>query len=372
MFTEFRCEILPQSYRCRGCPARGGLIVPHQRRRKWTIEMKVSASEKVRRFFSRFSYDDHVLVIINADPDSIASAMAVKRLLWRKVASVAISNINDIKRPDNLSMVRLLGVNLTHIREINENRFNRFVIVDSQPDHHECFAMFKPDVIIDHHPETCAVAPFSDIRPEYGATATIMTEYIRAAKIRPSVKLATALFYAIKTDTGDFERQTIIEDVRAFQFLYRHANINLVQKIEHAEIRLDFLKYFERALHDRCLRKGRIFAYLGDIVNPDICVIIADFFMRVETVKWSIIAGKYDKKLIVILRTDGIQSNAGKTAKKAFSNLGTAGGHKSMARAEVPLAEIKDHVDLRSNKMLLKWIMNRVEKSTGEKKQPSL
>ena len=93
--------------------------------------------------------------------------------------------------------------------------------MDSQPDHHECFAKYTYDAVIDHHPITFSGARFSDIRPEYGATSSIMTQYLRAAGIKPSVKLATGLFFAIKTDTSKFERQTLIEDLRAFQFLFR-------------------------------------------------------------------------------------------------------------------------------------------------------
>ena len=331
--------------------------------------MTLSATARLNRFFERFSNTDHVLIMINADPDAIASAMAVKRLLWRKVAGTTICHINIIKRPDNLAMIRLLGINLIYIDEIEENQFNRFVIVDSQPDHHECFAMMKPDVIIDHHPETCAIAPYCDIRPEYGATATILTEYLRAAKIKPSIKLATGLFHAIKTDTGNFERQTIIEDIRAFQFLYRYANIHLAQKIEHGEIRYDFLKYFEHALQNKRMTKGRIFVHLDNVINPDVCVLVADFFMRVDTATWSIVSGKHGKKLIVILRHNGLQQSAGTIAHKAFGDVGSAGGHKSMARAEIPFSELTNIVDVRDDKALQQWVIHRFEKSAGKKKK---
>ncbi len=332
--------------------------------------MTISASERLKRFFVRFEHGDHVLIIINADPDAMASAMAVKRLLWRKVAGVTITHINVIKRPDNLAMIRLLGIDMVYIDGIDLNRFNRVVIVDSQPDHHECFSMVRPDLIIDHHPETCAVASYCDIRPEYGATATIMTEYLRAAKIKPSVKLATGLFHAIKTDTGNFERQTIIEDIRAFQFLYRHANIHLAQRIEHGEIRYDFLKYFEHALHSKKMRRGRIFVHLGNVINPDVCVLIADFFMRVDNATWSVVSGKYDKKMIVIFRYNGMNKHAGKIAKKAFGGFGSAGGHKGMARAEIPISEIKDTVDVKDDKALQQWVIHRVEKIAGKKPKP--
>ena len=326
--------------------------------------MTLSAAEKLRRFYDQFSGEDNVLIVINADPDAIASAMAVKRLLWRKVSSVTISNINLIKRPDNIAMIRLLGVELVPIKDIVKDRFTRFVIVDSQPDHNEIFAEFPPDVVIDHHPETDVHANFSDIRPKYGATASIMTEYIRAAKIKPSAKLSTGLFYAIKTDTCNFERQTLIEDVRAFQFLYRYANIHLARKIEQSEIRLDFLKYFKSALENRRMRKGKIFAHLGTVVNPDICVLIADFFMKINSANWSIVSGLYNKKLVIVFRNDGLRKDAGKVAKLSF---GSGGGHKSMARAEIPFTDLKEVVDYKDEKKLLRWIISKIEKKVGKK-----
>lgn len=329
--------------------------------------MTLSAAEKLRRFYDPFEGDSNVLILINADPDSIASAMAVKRLLWRKVSGVTISNINIIKRPDNIAMIRLLGVDLVPIKDIVKDAFTRFVIVDSQPDHNEIFAEYPPHVIIDHHPNTGARAPFVDIRPKYGATATIMTEYLRAAKIKPSSKLATGLFYAIKTDTDNFVRQTLIEDVRAFQFLYRHFNLHLIHKIEQSELTLDFLKYFKIALDNKRIRKGHMFAYLGSVVNPDICVIIADFFMKISSVNWSIVSGLYNKKLVLVFRNDGLRKDAGKVAKLSFGQIGSAGGHKSMARAEIPLADLKEVVDYKDDKKFLRWIINKVEKKAGKK-----
>jgi nanoRNase/pAp phosphatase (c-di-AMP/oligoRNAs hydrolase) len=293
--------------------------------------------------------------------------MAVKRLLWRKVASVDISNINTIKRPDNLAMIRLLGVNLTHISKIDKAGFNRFVMVDSQPEHNESFSGINPDVIIDHHPETGVNAPFLDIRPKYGATASMMTEYLRAAKIKPSSKLATGLFFAIKTDTDNFVRQTLLEDVRAFQFLYNHANIHLARKIEQTEMRFDFLKYFKIALENMRRRKGRVFVHLGPVVNPDVCVLIADFFMKVNFVRWSIISGICNKKLTVVFRNDGLRKNAGNVAKQSFGHIGSAGGHKNMARAEISIAVLEEHVKLKDDKILLGWIINQIEKKAGKK-----
>ncbi|NNG01556.1 MAG: phosphoesterase [Desulfobacteraceae bacterium] len=324
--------------------------------------MNLSTRERLNHFYARFNGDDHVLIAINADPDAIASAMAVKRLLWRKAASVTIGHVNVIKRPDNLAMVRLLGVKMFHMYTIDPIRYNRFVMVDSQPNHHELLASIRPDVLIDHHPDTGVEAPFRDIRPTYGATATILTEYLKAAKIKPSGKLATGLFLAIKIDTSNFERQTQIEDVRAFQHVFKYANIALVRRIEQAELQRDFLKYFQKALAEKRFRKDRVFVHLGQVVNPDVCVLIADFFMRLESVTWSIVSGFYNKKLIIIFRNDGIRKNAGKVVRNMFCALGAAGGHKSAARAEIPVDALRGIENPADDKKVLNWLIRDFEK----------
>jgi nanoRNase/pAp phosphatase (c-di-AMP/oligoRNAs hydrolase) len=264
-------------------------------------------------------------------------------------------------------MIRLLGVSMVPFEEITADQFSRIVIVDSQPDHNENMAELKPDVIIDHHPESGAKAPFLDIRPDYGATATILTEYLRAAKIKPSAKLATGLYHGIKTDTNDFKGRTQIEDVRAFQYLFRHANIHLARKIEKADLRFDLLKYFIIAMQNMRRRKGKVYIHLDHVVNPDVCVLIADFFMRINTVTWSIVSGICDKKLTIIFRNDGIRKNAGKVAKEGFGKLGNAGGHKNMARAEIALNDLKEHVDTRDDKKLLSWIIGRTARRAEPK-----
>jgi nanoRNase/pAp phosphatase (c-di-AMP/oligoRNAs hydrolase) len=324
--------------------------------------MKLSAVERLRRFYKQFSGSDQVIILINADPDAIASAMAVKRLLWRKVAGVTISNINVIERPDNVAMIRLLDVSLVHIDDLKDgSRFSRVVLVDSQPCHNEAFGRFRPDVVIDHHPKTEMSAAYVDVRPEYGANSTILTEYLRAARIKPSVKLATGLFHAIKTDTHNFERKTVMEDIRAFQFLFRFANTTLARKIEQADLRLDFLKYFKIAIDSMRIHRGRVFVHLGTVVNPEVCVLVADFFMRVNPVTWSIVSGVCDGTLVLIFRNDGIRKNAGKVAEKSFCQFGSAGGHSSMARAEIPTAAISEKVDVHDEHQVLHWIIHRIE-----------
>jgi len=330
--------------------------------------MSISHVEKIRRLYEIFQKDDHVLILINADPDAIASAMAVRRLLWRRVSTTTISHVNTIVRPDNLAMIRLLSARLVHFNKVDSSKYNRFILLDSQPNHHPCFMKFQYDMIIDHHPDTHPSATYVDIQPEYGANATILTEYLKAAKIKPATKLATALFYAIKTDTGNFNRQALTEDVRAFQSLFPLVNIHIIQKLEFAEMRMDFLKYYQIALTTMALREGKIYVYLGPVATADICVSIADFFTRIHSVTWSIVAGVCNDELSLIVRNDGMQRDAGKAIKKAFEKYGSAGGHKSMARGQLPVANLPDDIDIHDNKQTLAWIIKRFEQHARKKR----
>jgi nanoRNase/pAp phosphatase (c-di-AMP/oligoRNAs hydrolase) len=233
----------------------------------------------VRTFLEHFGGSEGVLILINPDPDAIASALAIKRLLWKHVGRTSIAYIREIQRLENQAMVELLNIPMVKINKVASGDFMRRILVDAQPDHSEIFGEFTYDAIIDHHPRTQEWdAPYVDIRPEYGATATILIEYLRAAKIKPSINLATALLYAIKTDTANFERDATEEDVKQFRYVFHYANINLLRKIEKSELRVSDLQYFQTALEKRIITKKAVYAHLGKVTSTDICVQIADYF----------------------------------------------------------------------------------------------
>lgn len=302
---------------------------------------KRTARERLGEFLKLFGKDDDVLVVVNADPDSLASAMAVKKLLRYRVKNITIAYPNEIRRLSNLAMLKLLKVPAERLQNIKPGDYSRKIILDSQPCHLPAFDAIAFDAVIDHHPPTRGwSAPFVDIRKEYGATASMLVEYLRAAELKPPVALATALFYAIKVDTHNFEKKTVPADVISFRYLYNLVNHNLVRKIELSELRKSELSYFTLALNDYRIEKRRLYLHMGKVRNPDIMVIIADFFNRVNEVSWVLVSGICGDRLVVIFRCDGYKKNAGKLAVDIFAKLGVAGGHREAARAEVPLKNL--------------------------------
>ena len=323
----------------------------------------MSFADKYNRLLEVVNPSDTMGILINADPDSMASAMALKRVFWKKARRVSVYRVNSIKRADNLAFVKFLTVDQKHIRYLKRSTIRKLALVDSQPHHHKLFMNHTFDIIIDHHPLTDPIkADFLDIREDYGANSSIMTEYLKAAKIEPSAKLATALFYGIKTDTHNFVKAAIPHDMDAFKYLYQFTNLRILRKIESSEMTRGMLTEYRRAMERLIFIKDIAFVHMEKVDNPDILVLIADFFMKIAEIQWSIVTGVYKKNLVVILRNASFHGDAGKTARKIFGQWnGSGGGHRNAARAEIPLENVLgDSADESGLAHLLKKILKDI------------
>jgi len=152
-----------------------------------------------------------------------------------------------------------------------------------------------------------------------------------------SERTATAMLYAIKSDTLFFARHTNRVDLDAFTFLYPLSDAALIRKMEGAEITLERLDYVTRASQGGILRDQVFSAFVGEALREDFIPYTADFFLQLEDVKWTIVAGVVSSSLIVSVRNLGYSRNAGEFVKKWFGDVGSAGGHRAMAKAVVPM-----------------------------------
>lgn len=296
--------------------------------------------DKLQRLFTK---NERWLILINADPDALASALALKKILAGRVGPVAIAHVNEITRPDNLAMLRYLRIPTKKLTPTLAAQYDRFALVDSQPHHHPDFADLNFSVVFDHHPKVTGMpvhADFVEIISEYGSNSTIMTEYLYNLGLRPGKLLATALLYGIKTDTQSFEREFHDNDMKAFRYLSKFYSKPLLHKIIRSEFRLDWLKYFTQAFRKMRIMGKTMVIFMGKVDSSDILVILADFFLRVHGLSSNIVSGICDDKLIVVFRGDGLRRDIGKFAQRLFGDVGSAGGHRSMARAEIPIENL--------------------------------
>ena len=182
---------------------------------------------------------------------------------------------------------------------------------------------------------------FKDIRADYGSTCTLFTEHLRAVDVNISERTATAMLYAIKSDTLFFARQTNRVDLEAFTFLYPLSDPALIRKMEGAEITIERLEHVTRALATSRLQNQVFSAFLGETTREDFIPYTADFLLQLEDVKWTIVSGIVGGQLIVSVRNLGYSRNAGEFVKAVFGDIGSAGGHRAMAKAVVPIERFR-------------------------------
>ncbi len=322
-------------------PMAGATVVPLSAFGEQIIQPAVDrAAQRVRadRLRAHFFDAERVLILMqdDPDPDAIASALALKTLLGRTRTSTAICTFGTITRPENVAMCKILEIEVEGISAGDVPQFDRVAMVDVQPSFLE-ERFEEVDLVIDHHPvEQPIRAVIKDVRPSYGATSTILVEYLRAADVKITQRLATALLYGIKSDTLGLERGGTRADLEAFSYLYLLANHNALRRIERPELSQEALDVLARGLARRRVLHGVFFSHLGRVATVDLIPQFADFGLQAEGVQWSVVSGLVGDEVHVSVRNVGYVKSAGDVTRAAFGDLGVGGGHRTMAKAIFP------------------------------------
>ncbi|HET9568407.1 MAG TPA: DHH family phosphoesterase, partial [Vicinamibacterales bacterium] len=297
--------------------------------------------QQYQRFFSDA---DRVLILLHndPDPDALASGLALRNVLRRNRQTAVIGAFEGVTRPENQRMMNLLDIYVEQMTAAHVADFDRIAMVDVQP-HYFGGEIDRVDLVIDHHPEQSGyTAVYKDIRVDYGSTSTILTEHLRAVDANISERTATAMLYAIKSDTLFFNRQANRVDIEAFSYLYPLADATLIRKMEGAEITMERLDYVLKARQNGQMVEQVFCAFLGTTPREDFIPYVADFYLQLENVQWTIISGIVNDTLVMSVRNLGYSRNAGEFVRKYFNEIGSAGGHRAMAKAVVPLRNFKE------------------------------
>src|SRR6185295_5234684 len=237
-----------------------------------------------------------VLTHDNPDPDALASALLLSRLLriaFRQKVTAAYGGL--VGRAENREMVKSLKLRFSHIRNLNLKKYAHFALVDTQPrtGNNQLPSGVLPSIVIDHHPIRKATTgvPFHDIRPSYGATATILAEYLIAAGLRIPHALTTGLVYAIRSETQDFAREFVGHDKAIYDHFFPLADHRLLAKIQTPRLPLSYFGNLHEALEKLECVDSLIVSHLGRVEQPDIVPELADLLLRMEGKTWSLATG---------------------------------------------------------------------------------
>ena len=280
----------------------------------------------------------------NPDPDAIGSAVGMQELYRRYLgleSRIVFGGI--VGRAENRTMLRKLQIKIVPVEKVDYDECDLLTLVDAQPGfgHTPLPEGRVPEVVIDHHPprKKPKGVLYWDVGREVGSTATMVGTFYIDNNIPIPRDVATALMYGIKSDTHDLSDEATDADIEVYQRLFTYGDTALLAQIENARVPRSYFAVFQHAIENAVVYDFACVSNLGRIDNPDMVAEMADFLLRCEDLRWTMVTGIYQKTLHLSLRSNGKNAHAGAIARKTVGVMGMAGGHGRMAGGQVPLGD---------------------------------
>jgi nanoRNase/pAp phosphatase (c-di-AMP/oligoRNAs hydrolase) len=278
-----------------------------------------------------------ILIHRSPDPDSIASATALRDIAASRNVEADIIYEGEIGHQENRAFVNLLGIDLVSRTDVDMDDYDTVALVDyakgGEPD------VADVDVLIDHfEPEGEPIgAEFTDVRPNVSATSTILTKYIQELDLTLSQEVATALLYGIRAETLDFKRDTTPADLTAAAYLYPFADHDTLEQVESPSMSAETLDVLAEAIHNREVSGSHLVSNAGFIRDRDALAQAAQHLLNLEGITTTAVFAIADDTIYLAARSKDIRMNIGRVLDDAFGDMGEAKGHSTDASVEIPL-----------------------------------
>lgn len=298
-------------------------------------------AHELQRVIKKIGKDKLAIVVHNnPDPDAISGAMALKEIARTVGVDSTIIYNGLIGHQENKAFVNLLDIDIVRMDEFDPSKFSSIALFESaipgvnnllSPDTHV-------NIVIDHHPVTTTEvkADFIDIQPDIGASATIMTTYIKELGLKVNSDLATALLYGIRVDTHEFKKNATQSDLNAAAFLYPLVDHEILSQIETPSMSTETLDIMGYAIKNRQVNGSYLISNVGTVRDRDALPQAADYLLNLEGVNTTIIFGLTEDTIHISGRTKDVRVNVGEVMREAFGEE-YGGGHATSAGAQIPL-----------------------------------
>ncbi|MCU4717552.1 DHH family phosphoesterase [Halapricum hydrolyticum] len=307
------------------------------------------------RFRGVLKDQDEVAILLhpNPDPDAMASAMGVQSLADAIETDASIQYPGQIRRQENRAFQTVLDQDFERIETAGDLEAETVVLVDhNEPRGFPGADGIDPIAVVDHHPGEGTGETFTDVRPEYGACATIVTEYLDDLGWDPTDmddgptvpdELATGLLYGIQSDTKHLTKGCSPAEFDAAGFLYRGVDEELLDRVANPEVDAEVLEVKARAITSRDVRNAFAVSDVEDVGNVDAIPQAAEELLRLEGVTAIVVFGRRDGTLHLSGRSRDDRVHMGKALKAAVEDIpmAEAGGHARMGGGQLSIEHME-------------------------------
>ena len=305
-----------------------------------TERSSMSPSERLLQVLGDYQ---RVLVVMhdNPDPDAIASGWGVEVLIQERLNKpVRVVGGGAIVRAENRHMVDLLHPPIELVDDVAIDEQTATILVDcgvEATNHLLTRHGIKPVAIIDHHTngKKSFDVPFTDIRTDVAASATITASYLREQGIDPGPKLATAMLYAVRSETCGYETHHSALDRSILPWLTEFGEPEVLAEIENAPLTRDYFADLLLALQSTFLYDDVGICFLPRAGGAEIVGEVADMLVRCYDIRSVLCAAVVEDDLLISARTERDSDSAVLLLQRTLDGLGGAGGHLHRAGGKI-------------------------------------
>ena len=297
-----------------------------------------------------------VLMHPNPDPDAMACAIGVARIAEGVDTEVTIQYPGQIRHQENRAFQTVLDLTFEHIESADELACDDVVLVDhDQPRGFAGAEQVNPFAVVDHHPGMGQGGYFTDVRPEYGACASIVAEYfedIGAERVGPeeeaamngdleSVALpstvATGMLFGIQADTKHLTKGCTHAEFEACSYLYPVVDEDRLDRIANPQVTAEVLEVKARAIERRDVRGSFAVSDVGELSDADAIPQAADELLSLEGVTAVVVLGERKDTIHLSGRSRDDRVHMGRALENAVDGIpmSGAGGHARMGGGQI-------------------------------------
>ncbi|MDR5656421.1 DHH family phosphoesterase [Halodesulfurarchaeum sp. HSR-GB] len=311
------------------------------------VRHRRAAGLKLKRVLSG---RDRVAVLMhpNPDPDAMAAAMGVELLAADVGVETELRYPGEIRHQENRAFRTVLEMQVDPIEAAADLPEDVVLVDHNTARGFDGASDIDPIAVIDHHPGDGTGRRFTDVRPDYGAAATILVEYLQAAGFEPATEdaekplpteVATGLLYGVLSDTDHLTRGCSEAEFDASAFLYPAIDEDILDRVAHPEVDAEVLDVKARAIEDREVRGPFAVSDVGELSNVDAIPQAADELLHLEGVTAVVVMGQKNGRLHLSGRSRDDRVHMGRALQEAVADIpmAGAGGHSRMGGGQLSI-----------------------------------
>ena len=298
---------------------------------------------------------DEVTILLHPDPDAdaMAAGVGIAEIAQWADTEATIQYSGEVRRQENRAFRTVLDVELRAIDHVTDLAAEAVVLVDhNEPRGFAGADGVLPVAVVDHHPGDGAGESFTDVRTDYGATSSIVAEYLSGLGTTPvppdrhdsevadpalPTWIATGLLYGILSDTDRLTRGTCDEDFDAAGYLSPGIDEDLLGRIADPDVSTEALDVKARAIAGREIRGPFAVSDVGTVSSVDAIPQAADELVGLEGVTAVVVIGEREGTVHLSGRSRDDRVHMGRALDAAVDGVpdASAGGHARMGGGQV-------------------------------------